>query len=66
MPPLALLREDARLLHAFRRFPHAARPLLRYGEVQLRGPAFAVPERELLVSSAETASSRACLPQPTA
>ena len=65
MHPPASLREDARL-HPLWHLPHAAHPLLGYGAVQLRGAASAAPERELLVSSAETASSRACLPQPTA
>ena len=64
MPHLPSLPEDARLLHALRRFPHRARPLLGYDEVLLRGPSLTVLEREPVAAYAGTASSRACLSQP--
>ena len=66
MPHLPSLPEDARLPHALRRFPHAARPLLGPDEVLLRGPSLPVPEREPVAACTETASSWVCLSQPAA
>ena len=51
MAYLPSLKPDAVLLDAFRAYPDAARPLLDYHEVLLRGPSpFTVAERELIAA----------------
>ncbi|MPZ25944.1 MAG: peroxidase [Micromonosporaceae bacterium] len=49
MTYLPSLPQDAVLLHVFRAYPQAARPLLDYHQALLRGPSpFTVGERELI------------------
>jgi len=51
MPYLPSLPPDAALLDVFEAFPDAARPLLDYHEVLLRGPSpLSVAERELIAA----------------
>jgi uncharacterized peroxidase-related enzyme len=51
MTYLESLPEQARLLDVFRAYPDAARPLLDYHEVLLRGPSpLSVAERELIAA----------------
>jgi AhpD family alkylhydroperoxidase len=51
MTYLPSLPRDAVLLHVFRAYPQAARPLLDYHQVVLRGPSpFTVAERELIAA----------------
>jgi uncharacterized peroxidase-related enzyme len=51
MSYLSSLKPDAVLLDVFRAYPDAARPLLDYHEVLLRGPSpFTVAERELIAA----------------
>src|SRR6266481_5943349 len=51
MPFLKLLAPDASLLQIFQAFPEAARPLLEYHEVLLRGESpFSAAERELIAA----------------
>jgi AhpD family alkylhydroperoxidase len=53
MSYLESLPEHARLLDVFRAYPDAARPLLDYHEVLLRGPSpLSVAERELIAAYA--------------
>jgi hypothetical protein len=67
MPHPPSLPEGARLLHALRRLPHTARPLLEHDEVLLRGRSpLPAPEREPVAAPAETASPGACSSQPAA